>query len=100
MKIPKTVRICGLDYKVTLKEDLYIEEGCYGTHNPTTLEIQLQNHKLNEDRQMQVFIHELIHAVDLHYLNSKLSEDQVNQVANGVYQILSDNECFFGKKGK
>jgi hypothetical protein len=100
MKIPKNVRVCGLDYKVEFSDNLYIEEGCYGTHNPTTMVITLQNHKLDHGRQSQVFIHELIHAVDLHYMNSKLTEDQVNQIANGVYQILADNNCFCDRKDK
>jgi hypothetical protein len=100
MKIPEKVRVCGLNYDVKMSDTLYLDEGCYGTHNPSSMVITIQNHTVDKDRQMQVFIHELIHAVDLHYLNSKLTEDQVNQVANGVYQILADNNCFCNQKGK
>lgn len=100
MKIPKKVRVCGLTYDVVMSDELYLDEGCLGTHNPNTMTITLQNHEFNKDRQVQVFIHELVHAIDTHYLNAKLTEDQVNLIANGVYQILADNDCFLGRKDK
>lgn len=100
MQIPKKVRICGLDYEVIFSDDLYLTDGCYGTHNSSTLQITLQNHTLNRQRQEQVFLHELMHAVDVHYLNNKLSEDQVDQIANGIFQIMRDNDFFNRKKDK
>lgn len=98
MKIPETVRVCGLDYKVIKSESLAIKDGLTGSHNPETLVIEVHNHFAGPARMEQVFFHELVHAIDEHYMNKKLEEDQVNALGNGIYQVLADNNFFQGDK--
>lgn len=96
MIIPTTVRICGLNYKVTMSENLYLEQGIVGSQNHNTLEILLQNHTIDKQKVTQTFFHEILHAIDAHYLDGKLTEEQVCQIANGFYQVLVDNDMLKG----
>jgi len=98
MLIPKTVRICGLNYKVTMSENLYLDQGIVGSHNQNTLEILLQNHTMDKQKIVQTFFHEIMHAIDSHYLDNKLTEEQVCQIGNGIYQVLADNNLLRGDK--
>ena len=41
-----------------------------------------------------IFIHEILHAVDIVYNNDSLNEDAINHFAEGLYQVLKDNYNF------
>jgi len=91
MKIPKKLKICGLDYTVELRKDFQIKEGLSGQHQATQCKIILQNNDYNKQVIEQTFFHELLHAIDDNYNNSGLDENQVNALSNGIYQVLKDN---------
>jgi len=90
MKIPKTVKICGLDYNVNLTDDLY-KKGTVGGHNVNELTISLQK-GVSQQFLEQTFVHECLHAIDYHYNNDGLKEEEVDRLANGIYQFLNDNK--------
>jgi len=101
MEIPKTVRVCGLDYEVVIDDNLFFERGAVGTHNAERLMITLHTRGVNNQRLMQTFLHEIIHAVDEHFMGQVLEEKQVNALAAGLYQVLADNDlcCLIKKDG-
>ena len=43
----------------------------------------------------EILLHELIHAVS-HYWGLEFDEDTVLKLSEGLYQILKDNNLFFG----
>jgi hypothetical protein len=92
MKIPKTLKICGLNYEVLVDDNLYLDKGATGTHHAEKLVIALHTQGVNDQRVMQTFLHEVIHAVDEHFMGASLSEQQVNAFAAGLYQVLVDND--------
>jgi len=91
MKIPKKLKICGLDYKVIFKDDLHQKEGFAGLHRPVEQIIELEKnyHPQTVERN---FLHEIVHAINNNYCNGELTENQVNSLANGLYQVLNDNK--------
>ncbi len=91
MKIPKKVKICGLNYTIRFNDSLHIKEGLQGTLRENQLEIILQNKDYNFQKVEQTFWHEIFHAIDLNYCNNELTEKQVDNIANGLYQVLKDN---------
>ena len=92
MPLPDTVRICGLVYKISYDDILDRKTGCVGMHLPEMLEIRLQSRALSKQKIEQTFIHEIMHAVSIHFMNDKLVEEDVNTLANAVYSVLSDNK--------
>jgi len=91
MKLPRSLKICGLDYEIVVDDNLYLDKGATGTHHAEKLVIALHTHGVNEQRIMQTFLHEIIHAVDEHYMGASLDEKQVGAFAAGLYQVLIDN---------
>lgn len=93
MKIPKQLKICGLDYKVILDDDFATKKSFAGEHEPNRLLITLHQGDYNKQKIEQCFIHEIIHAINTHYCgDDELSEDQTEHIANGIYQVLKDND--------
>jgi len=90
--IPKKVRICGLDYKVEIDNDMHRDNGFQGLHDAKKLIIKLQKDGYSDDKVFQTFIHEVTHAINYHYNNDELSEEQVDRMANGFHAFLKDNK--------
>jgi len=40
----------------------------------------------------RTLFHEVMHAIDDLYLNSNLTEDQIDALSNGIYAFLKDNK--------
>ena len=91
MKIPKKLKICGLDYTIVLLKDLHLDEGLAGQHDGDKQIIRLQNRGYHSQAIEQNFFHEVTHAINSNYLNGKLDEDIVDSISNGIYQVLKDN---------
>ncbi|WP_422445979.1 hypothetical protein [Thermoanaerobacterium sp. DL9XJH110] len=95
MKIPDKVKIGYKDIKV-LKTDGDVIDGttlCYGVirHNDCIIEIST---KYADDVQKCALIHEIIHGID-DIFNIDLREEQVDQLAKGLYQVIKDNPDVF-----
>lgn len=90
--IPKTLKVSGLDYEIVTDDNLYLDKGATGTHHAEKLVIALHTYGVNEQRLWQTFLHEIIHAIDEHYMGASLTEQQVVAFASGLYQVLMDNK--------
>ena len=91
MKIPETIRVCGLIYKVVFEKNMDQRDGLVGQHRSKELIIKLQDGDYAPQKIEQVFFHEVLHAIDLNYNNDKMTEEEIDRVSSGLYQVLSDN---------
>ena len=91
LKLPKQVKIAGLTYEIQLKDDIHQKEGLSGDARYTEQVIRIQSRDYHHETVEQTFVHEVVHVLDHIYLNDKLTEDQVDALANGIYAFLKDN---------
>jgi hypothetical protein len=92
INLPSTLKVCGLIYEIIVDDNLSLDRGATGQHHAEQLTITIQTHGVNNQRVIQTFLHEIIHAIDEHYLNGDLQEGQVRSLASGFYQVLVDND--------
>jgi len=97
MKIPKKVRIAGHDYKVKWDDKRLSKKSLIGDINNDFKEIGLCRYYKGSKRARaqseleRTLFHEILHGIDCHYDNDSLKEKEVDRLANGLYQVLSDN---------
>lgn len=97
MKIPKSVRIGGIEYAV-IKEDRLNdgERMLAGQIRYTPCEIALDN-SLSHEWQCLTLWHEIMHGI-AEQMQLKLGDDEeriVEAFARGTYQVLQDNGTRF-----
>ena len=96
MRIPKTLKVGGIDYKV-IKRKILVGEArkffAVAKHRQATIEIaSTYNEEAYSTQKIEeCFIHELVHCVDEIYNNQKLDEPTVERLSQGIYQTLKDN---------
>jgi len=93
MKIPKKVKIDGINYivkKVKVGEEPpLMKNHADGQTNYGDCIIYLDA-KLNKQRMFQIFMHEIIHAIEwANDLSS--SESYIQSMSSGLFQVLKDN---------
>ena len=95
MKLPKKLYICGIKFEIVekpviCKGDAGITRGIVNFQNDT-IEIDSE---LNEDRKIQVLIHECLHAILDLSGNKDVCEDEkaVQSIATAVYCTLKENK--------
>jgi len=97
MKIPKTLKIAGLEWKISENANVAAEGACYGSTHHSTQQIFLDPLNTRQKTE-QVFIHEILHAVWNSYGLKEvkelkgLEEQVVDSLSNGLYQVLNDNK--------
>lgn len=100
MVIPDNVKIGYKDYKVTMVDGHVIDDNkvCYGCieYNDSNINISKQ---YSIDQQKCTFLHECIHGID-DVVEIGLDEDQVRQLAKGLYQFIKDNPEIFKQGGE
>ena len=91
MKIPKTIKIGNLIYKVR-SQTAEGNDDYYGGSNEKYQWIEL-NFKLGEDKLLETFLHEIIHQIleQKKFTNETGDEKLVSTLASGLYQVLKDN---------
>ncbi len=108
MKIPPTLKIGGRTYKVlyphTFRDNV---RPLYGLHDAATQTIRITNKDENNCRRnpqsiTHTFLHEIIHAIDNCYFAGHLTaweqgENAVDQIAEGLLQVIKDNNLDFRK---
>ena len=85
MKIPSQVIILGQPFDIIMKPQAEMEDElgcCQVTYNTIFLRQDMKDEKMGE-----VLLHEIIHAVGEN-LNLDLTENQVNNLAVGLYPIF------------
>jgi hypothetical protein len=92
MKIPNKIKIAGIEYKIIKDSKMALDEGLAGSHTTHLCQIRVQKNGYNSQKTEQTFFHEVIHAISDHYINSELSERQVDNMATGLYAFLKDNK--------
>ena len=102
MKIPKMVRIGGIEYFVldnqpTLNDGQHL---LYGQIDYTCSEIKLSDIARSPDMKGVTLWHEILHGIRNHAgLEIENEEEVVDMFAKGIYQVLQDNgERFFDLK--
>ena len=92
MKIPKKIKVAGRTFDLEYKKDFAGKDGLAGQAKDCEQKIVLQNDFYHQEKVEQTFWHEIIHELDINYLNSKLTEDQVDALSTGLYAFLKDNK--------
>lgn len=95
MNIPKTLKVGGRTYTVLYPYTFTERTDLGGQTDHVTNTMRIADHANEELRAREnieeTLIHELLHCVDAMYNSSELKEDAVERLANGLYQVLKDN---------
>ena len=103
MKIPKKIRVGGIDYKIIIKERFKDDADTWGGCKNDLAKIELVT--MNDSKKLAncIFLsnlfHELCHAIDGVYCGQSMSENVIEKIETFWFQILSDNNLFIGKEG-
>ena len=99
MKIPKVVRVGGVDYDVELAHSLDKFGELHGliTLDENLIEIRRCGSK---DFMVQTFMHELLHAIQYHigaeFSDKELENERIiDAVAKSLYMVMQDNPGIF-----
>ena len=93
-KLPDTLKVGGMTFKVGINNDLLEGAESTGVTMYDRLEIKLNDVAPLIHRQ-RTFLHEALHAIDSVYCNgARLTEKQVHAVAQGLLQVLHENPEF------
>jgi len=100
LKIPKKVKIAGHSYKV-LFPYVFTEVNNTGQADLLQKQIKLSEidkngAKLPKSEIENTFCHEILHCINWEYCRDGLKEEQIEPLANGLYQVLKDNHLNFG----
>jgi hypothetical protein len=92
VKIPETVKVGPFTYKVSLVDIVNRDrpEHIGEANHCINKEIRLRK-DLDQDKLESVFIHELLHCVDV-FMHLGLSEEQVERLEGAVYMALRQND--------
>lgn len=96
----ETIKVGGITYKVEQKESVEInqDKNYYGVCNFKDATLEISN-TVNEQRQNQTFIHELMHAIfNEAGIEIENEEDIVNRSSLILHQVLKDNDFSFLRK--
>ena len=98
MKIPNSVRIAGVEYKVDFVPNL--NDGtnlAYGHIDYENSIISLSDTNGTEhQRRCQILWHEILHGIrENNGMEIKNEEEVVDMFAKGIYQVLQDNGARF-----
>jgi len=95
MKIPEKIKVAGHTYKVIWDDEYLSNQDYLGLAVHRELLIYLcktfKGSNLPKSLIEQNCIHEILHCIDTVYNNHELSENQVDRLAEGLYQVLKDN---------
>jgi len=96
MKLPNKVKIGGHWYKVVFPYRFIERVDINGHTDSDILEIKIANgdgynQKLANSKVMELFFHEVLHAIDDVYNANQLEEATVKRLGQGLFQFLVDN---------
>ena len=92
----ESIKVAGITYDVEFKE-LEIDEGMQlGWCKFAESKIEINNHKVSEQKQKQTLIHEMTHAI-FNEAGIELEDEEniVNKVGIVLHQVLKDNDFSF-----
>lgn len=94
MKIPESIRIAGVEYKVVLVPHLNNGTNlAYGHIDFENSVISLSDTNGTEhQRRCQILLHEILHGIrENNGMTIENEETVVEMFARGIYQVLQDN---------
>lgn len=94
MKIPDSVRIGGVEYPVSIKDNIRHDNALAYGHidwDNCMIELSGTDGTAHEKRCMTLW-HEILHGI-AHHANLEIEDEEnvVDTLANGIYQVLQDN---------
>lgn len=93
--LPKTAKVGPFNYKVVFPYSFDEDQDMLGLSDHKCLYIKVSDEygslKMNNLRILEVFIHELIHAIDACYFSERMEENTVISLGRAVTQVLIDN---------
>ena len=104
MKIPELIKVGGMLIKIfypteqtTYKNEKGEDAQADGSILMSMGEIHIANKSKEnniyvEDYIGQIFMHELLHAINYVYNSDALPEDEIERLSQGLYQVLKDNK--------
>ena len=92
MNLPQKVKIGPYDIKVEVVENIAVDREHGGEYSPRTLKISLDN--LMEKRYGEIFIHEIVEAINDIY-NLSINHDDMMVLGVVLYQVLKENKLIF-----
>jgi hypothetical protein len=103
MKIPESVRIAGIEYRVILTPNLMNgANAAYGHIDYDRSVIELSDTFGTEhQKRCQILWHEILHGIrENNGMEIENEEAVVDMFAKGIYQVMQDNGArFFDLKG-
>ncbi|AZU61046.1 hypothetical protein [Neobacillus mesonae] len=90
----KVIRVAGNDYTVDVNSQVNAINGQWGNCSYGDNRIQIAE-GLCENRQHDVLVHEMMHAVMYEAGYDDHEEELVNRVSKVLYQVLRDNDFAF-----
>jgi len=99
MKIPKTIKIGGHQYKVIFPYIFTERFDMIGDHDPMVKVIRIAevdgNLKIADSAIVVTLIHEILHAIDRNSGHNMFvggeGEEHIKAISEGIYQVLADN---------
>lgn len=94
MKIPKSIRIHGVEYKVEIKPNLMAGSiAAYGHIDFENALIELSDtYGTEHQKRCQILLHEILHGIrEANGMTIENEEAVVDMFAKGLYQVLQDN---------
>ena len=89
MKIPEKIRVGGHIYTIEYSKDLVRDDNRLGQVCWQKMLVLLEENQAWSSLVVS-FLHETLHLIDKHYNNKALTEDEVDSIAEGLFQVLSD----------
>ena len=94
MKIPKEIRVGGIDYKIE-----HVKESLDGINSEAVYagRVMFKEHKIllldsyPSEKQFKTLLHEIIHIID-EDLKIGIDEENICRLETGLYQVLKDNK--------
>lgn len=100
-KIPKKIRVGGIDYTITLKNKFLDDDEHWGICKNDLAEIVLvtdnNGEKIAGCTLLSNLFHEICHAIDRVYCGQTMSEANIEKISTFWFQVLSDNYFFIKK---
>ena len=96
IKVPKSIKVGGFDYKVIFKDGESQDGEKWGWWRNDPQEIEVRG-DAPPQRFSSTFLHEVMHAVDDTYLGSKLVESDIVGLVAGLHQVLEQLNIRFVK---
>lgn len=90
VKVPNTIKLLTHEYEVKFGTKRVVSAGTCGLTRHLYQDITIDNVTLPPSEIDQVFLHELIHAIERHFCIT-IEEADVERLAEGLAVILFDN---------